>query len=230
MLVVASRVDPSESVPGLDLPRIQLAGLDEAASQALVRRSHPELSRVDESTILQLSAGNPLALLELPIALGVAQPGPRSWIRDDVPLTARLERAFADRVDQLDRTTGTLALVAALQGSDAVHETLSASGELLGEDPEVSAMEPLAVAGLLVTDGVTFAFRHPLVRSALVHRASVSSRNEVHRALAIVLADDPDRSTWHRSMAILGLGRRDRDRPRGRRRPCARPRDPAAGG
>ncbi len=200
-MLLASRIDLNESVPNLDVERIHLAGLDERASRMLLEQSHPDLSHVDEATILELSAGNPLALLELPIALGLAEPGPRGWVSDDVPLTARLERAFAARVDQLDGPTATLALVAALQGSDSVRETLRAADKLLGANGTAAALEPLVSTGLLSSDGVRFEFRHPLVRSAIVQRATVSNRHAVHRALADVLVDDPDRATWHRSMA-----------------------------
>ena len=49
-------------------------------------------------------------------------------------------------------------------------------------------------------------FRHPLMRAAIYHGASLTDRRDVHRALADVLEaeGDADRRAWHAAEAVLG--------------------------
>jgi DNA-binding CsgD family transcriptional regulator len=56
---------------------------------------------------------------------------------------------------------------------------------------------------LVELDGTHLFFRHPLMRSAVVHRSSVGQRELVHAAFAKV-ARDPDRRVWHRAAATTG--------------------------
>ena len=67
------------------------------------------------------------------------------------------------------------------------------------------AATPAAEAGLLEF-GARVLFRHPLVRSVAYRSASLSGRQEVHRALAEATDPelDPDRRAWHRAHAAPG--------------------------
>ena len=77
------------------------------------------------------------------------------------------------------------------------------AGQRLGVPPEATA--PAVEAGL-IEFGTWVRFRHPLVRSAAYHTASVTEWQEVHRALAEVTdpETDPDRRAWHRAQAAPG--------------------------
>ncbi len=46
-------------------------------------------------------------------------------------------------------------------------------------------------------------FRHPLVRSGVLHTANDPARRAAHRALAQLLDHDPGRRAWHRSETVL---------------------------
>jgi DNA-binding CsgD family transcriptional regulator len=59
-------------------------------------------------------------------------------------------------------------------------------------------------AGLITIDGERVAFAHPLARSAVRQAAGVDDRVAVHRALACVLVDQPERAIWHRAAAAVG--------------------------
>jgi hypothetical protein len=54
---------------------------------------------------------------------------------------------------------------------------------------------------MLIVEGDTFRFRHPLVRSAIARSATPEERRAVHQALAATLGVDPDRAVWHRALA-----------------------------
>ncbi len=118
-----------------------------------------------------------------------------------MPLTGRLEGSFADRIAGLGTDEQTALLVAALQDSDTLAETLAALAELTGDDQVSARIDTAIAAGLVTSDGISIRFRHPLVRSAVVGRAPAAQRRAVHLAFARSLAADADRATWHRALA-----------------------------
>ena len=152
--------------------------------------------------VLREAAGNPLAILELPAVVGRREdePGPAGG----VPLTDRLERAFADRVSDLPDATRLLLLVAALSDEDRLDEILEASTAVAGTAVDLDAAVPAAEAGIVNADLQTIRFRHPLIRSAIAQSAGLAERRRVHEALADVLHDQPDRRAWHRAALLSG--------------------------
>jgi predicted ATPase len=101
------------AVTGVDLPVLRLGGLEDDAAAALLTRRSPELPQRLRDQVLAAAAGNPLALLELPKSLGEAdKPG-----TDLLPITDRLQRAFAGQIDRLDDTSQTLLVVVAAEGT-----------------------------------------------------------------------------------------------------------------
>ena len=77
------------------------------------------------------------------------------------------------------------------------------AGRRLGVPAEAAA--PAVEAGL-IEFATWVRFRHPLVRSAAYHSASLSEWQEAHRALAEATdpVTDPDRHAWHRAQAAPG--------------------------
>ena len=75
---------------------LRIDPLDEIASIALLQARNPDLPIAVRDRVLQESAGNPLALVELPKTVGSEAPDD-GLLDADVPLTTRLERAFASR-------------------------------------------------------------------------------------------------------------------------------------
>ena len=81
------------------LPELRLAALDPTEATTLLDATSQGLRLAERKRVLQEAAGNPLALIELPVAsarLEHVKPEPEL-----LPLTTRLERAFADRVSDL---------------------------------------------------------------------------------------------------------------------------------
>ncbi|MFD0395858.1 AAA family ATPase [Streptomyces nogalater] len=98
---------------------VDLAALDGEDARALLRTRHPHLAVITADRILQEAAGNPLALVELPVHLHPDQargvmPLPRRF-----PLGHRLERLFAPRLDRLSGEAVHVLLYAALGGTTA---------------------------------------------------------------------------------------------------------------
>ena len=182
------------------LPDLALPGLDEQASRALLELNGAGLSDELRGRILADAAGNPLALIELPAAAvnldlaGASEP---------LPLTARLEAAFAMRLTAVDADVRALLLLAALADGELA-ELSRAAEALLGAriDTENWTMAVASGLGTLADGG--FRFRHPLMRSAVHHAATGQERRLAHAALARALAGDPDRAVWHRAAAAPG--------------------------
>jgi DNA-binding CsgD family transcriptional regulator len=186
------------------LRELDLGGLEETASTLLLAATAPELDAADRERILREALGNPLALVELPAAWRTASTQSIEREPELVPLTSRLERAFAGRIAELPPPARDLVLVAAIDVDNQLSEILAAASVLAGEPVDVAALDLAARADLVRLDGFRVHFRHPLVRSAVLHAESMTRRMSAHAALARVLVDDPYRRTWHRAQAIVG--------------------------
>ncbi|WP_051324647.1 ATP-binding protein [Candidatus Solirubrobacter pratensis] len=199
LLLAAVRDGYPSALADAGLPEHRLAGLEDATATALLDASAAHLSPTTRNRVLREAAGNPLALLELPAAAG----RPEDALPGGLPLSERLERAFADRVSDLPGDTRVVLLVAALSEEDAIDEILRAAGAVAGTGLDLGAAEPAAEAGIADVDLHTFRFRHPLIRSAVAQSAGLADRRRVHEALADVL-EDRDRRAWHRAALISG--------------------------
>ncbi|HEY2657914.1 MAG TPA: AAA family ATPase, partial [Solirubrobacteraceae bacterium] len=184
------------------LPEYRVSGLDQSTARALLDEVAPELSLAARSRILREAAGNPLALIELPGV--VRQYEDEQWTSGLLPLTERLERAFAARVSELPEATQLALLVAALDDGDAISEILSTASIVAGTTLELDVAAPAGDARIVDVDLQTLRFRHPLIRSAVAQSAALGDRRRAHEALANVLAHDPDRRAWHRAALLSG--------------------------
>ncbi|MDH2413838.1 AAA family ATPase [Nocardioides sp. CER19] len=181
-------------------PTVELLGLADDDARTMLEQHAADLDGADRTRILAEACGNPLALVELPIAW-------RAHGGSDtaVPLTARLERAFAARLTDLPPQTRAAALVAAVNDEGDLAEIIAAAEVLIGHPVGVDALEAAAAAGLLSYDHTRVRFRHPLVRSGVLAAEPMSRRHEAHAATAAALIDQPYRQTWHRAQAIVGI-------------------------
>ena len=202
VLLIAIREGYESAFIRAGLRELWVEGLDAAAAGALLDAHAPHLSPGVRQELLDEARGNPLALLELPAALGADQiGGPELPVQH---LTSRLEKAFAARASELSAATQTLLLVAAIDDGDNLTDVLGATAIIDRDAKPVAALESAIAAGLLVLDNTTFRFRHPLVRSAIQQAASISARQRAHAALAEVLTAQPGRRAWHRAASIIG--------------------------
>ena len=150
------------------LAELRLGPLGPAASAALLdvgAALDPHVRR----RVLEAAAGNPLALVELPLTAVQGGGGLDGWI----PLTRRLEQAFASRLPGLPAVTFTALLAAGLNDGDALAEVLAAASLVAGAGVPVADLAAAQAVGLAEVDGRAVRFRHPLVRSAVCEAAAV---------------------------------------------------------
>jgi DNA-binding CsgD family transcriptional regulator len=196
--------EPSEGFPFAGLPELVVGGLAQGDARVLLDSAlvGPVDERVRDRIIAE-TAGNPLALLELPRGLTPAELAGGFGVPSSVPIANRLGQGFRRRLEALPADTRRLLLTAA---ADPVGDAtlLWRALERLGIGEEAAA--PAQAAGLIEI-GALVRFRHPLVRSTAYRAASVRDRQDVHRALAEATDPevDPERRAWHRAHAAAGF-------------------------
>ena len=204
MLLASVRAGSTLLADNPSMEWVTVAGIDESSASILIDERAPDLTPVLRERVLREADGNPLALLEFPVAM---RSGRLGWteLSEDLPMTVRLERAFASRVGHLPAATRALLTVAALDDGTDLAEMLAAAGIIVGTEVGLEAAQSALDEGLLISDGASAYFRHPLVRSALRHATPLAQRQSGHAALAQVLSDPyPDRAAWHRASSITG--------------------------
>jgi DNA-binding CsgD family transcriptional regulator len=177
------------------LPELAVDGLEDADARELLKTVIP--GRLDERVAGQLLAearGNPLALLELPRGISTTELA-GGYRLAALPLSARIEDSFRQRLLALPDDTQRLLLVAAAEptGDPAL---VWQAAERLGITRV--ALEPAKLDGLIEVEN-RVRFRHPLVRSAIYRATNPKDRRQVHAALgkATDARVDPDRRAWH---------------------------------
>ncbi|WP_329529245.1 AAA family ATPase [Streptomyces sp. NBC_01462] len=196
-LVLATRTTAEDQVLR-QLPEMQVSGLGEADSRALLRAVlQGPLDAAVLDGIVAEARGNPLALLELPRGRTPTQLAFGLGLPNTTPLASRMEQGFIRRLRPLPDQTRRLLLTAAVEPVGDMTVLWRAAGRL-GIPSDAAA--PAAAAGL-IEFGTRVRFRHPLVRSAAWRAADVRDLQEVHGALAEVSELDPDRRAWHRAQA-----------------------------
>jgi len=179
------------SAPAFDaLPRLDLEPLAAEDARRLLRTRQTPVAPADEERVLAAAAGNPLALLELPVEL--AQDLPTATSSHE-----RLRRTFAQRIDALPTEARLGLLLAAAEPDPATVRRAAVLQHL--EDP----LTPAESAGLIRISREALDFRHPVVRSLAYANAPAQERTAAHRALAEALSDagDIDRRAWHLAAA-----------------------------
>jgi DNA-binding CsgD family transcriptional regulator len=179
---------------------IELRPLDDEAAAELLTRRFPTLPARVRQHVLEQARGNPLALTELPDAVGGRVPDSPTDV-SVLALGGRLRALFTSRVSQLPAPTRRLLLFAALHGAGDLR-LLQAAGQ--GRDGLEDLTSAERARLVVVDDGAgRFDFRHPLIRSAVVEVSTSAQRRQAHRELATHLADQPERRAWHLAEAAV---------------------------
>ena len=132
------------TVRGRGTPELRLAGLAAADAAALLDAT-TRLPETVRHQLMEVTHGNPLALLELPRGLTDDQRAGRTPLVGDVTLSAEIEQAFLAQI-RPPEATQRLLLLAAADDSAEIGTVLGAA-ERLG--PAAGALDAAERAGLL---------------------------------------------------------------------------------
>jgi DNA-binding NarL/FixJ family response regulator len=191
---------PDNELAGVD--RMTLTGLLPAdAGQLLAGSVAVDLV----GQLIERTGGNPLALLELTRSLNPRQRRGSAPLPAALPVGARLTDAFARSIVDLSPAARRTVILAAAS-LDSEPEPLLRALDTEGLDPG-TALTEVETAGILVIDGDTVRFRHPLLRNAAWSTATTSERRTAHATLATVHRHRPGARLRH--LAEAGSGTDD---------------------
>ena len=190
---------PPQFVEGM--PVLTLAGLSPTDARDLV----PE--RLADGVVERLvddTGGNPLGIVEIARRLTDAQRVGAAPLPQALPVGDRLGVVYAERLTGLSAPAWRAVLLMALNRS-GTSATVAAALAREGLDV-AAALDEAQDQGVLARHGAELGFRHPLLRTAVLARATSTQQRSAHRALADVLAADPHSlaGTWHRAEAAAG--------------------------
>ena len=195
-LIVAARTELENVFVRSGFHAHLLRPLDDRSSDELLVSTFPALSPNVRLRLRQEAWGNPLALLELPTALGHPEGEPLPPV---LPLTDRLQHVFADRLQSLPEGTREMLLLVVLAGAEN-----SVTLEDCLPPPEgrldLAPAEHAGVVRLNLRTG-RMEFRHPLLRSAVFEFSTSDERRRAHSLLAEAFAVHPGRRAWHLGQA-----------------------------
>ena len=199
-VLLAVRTGEPSPIDGAGLEELVIPGLAaEPARELLEAHAARPVAADTAGWLHEATGGNPLALVELAGEAPRLRPGP---VGDHVPIGARIERALGRRLDALAPEALPPLLAAAVADGEELEPVLGAARELGGS---LAGLEAAEAAGLVTLAPGRVAFRHPLVRSAVLARAAPAARRAAHRAYAAAL--DPvagsERRAWHVAAATL---------------------------
>jgi DNA-binding CsgD family transcriptional regulator len=201
VVLATARDDEPDLLHGAASRVLDLEPLGAGDARRLVDFVAPDLATAAQARVLRFAEGNPLALVELPktASLTLRVSGGSKWL----PLTQRLQAAFAARTERLPAAARTALVLLALNDSESLPELLDALGTA-GTPAQLEVLEPAIAAGLVQLPDGEVRFRHGLMRSAVYHLASPGSRAAGHLALARAVGPGTDRGVLHRARAATG--------------------------
>jgi DNA-binding CsgD family transcriptional regulator/tetratricopeptide (TPR) repeat protein len=181
------------------LPQHRLLPLPDQAAQDLLDRWFPALPPSVRHRVVTEAAGNPLALRDLPEAMTASQRRAAEQLPAVLPLTDRLKDLYATRIRSLPAECRWMLLLAALDddGQDAIRTAGPGCFEMLdpAERAHLVSIDP---------DARKVAFRHSLIRAAVVALSTVADRQRAHRMMADALTAYPERRALHLGEATSG--------------------------
>ena len=174
---------------------LRIGGLHPPDARALLdRRWARRLAPSVMDAIVAAAAGNPLALLEIPVDLSPQQRAGEVPIEGALPWSA--EWAFLSRIASLPVAARQALLLVALAG-EREQDVVPSACRALGLDP--AALDVAQTSGLIRRAGAHFDFVHALARVVISYSAPRADRRAAHAALAEVTAGDS--CVWHSARA-----------------------------
>ncbi len=180
------------------LPVLDLERLSPIAAGQLVDLRSPGLPPIVRARVLAEAAGNPLAIVELARTIPTESAAHGGVMVQPTNLTARLERAFAARLDKLPGAIRNLLLAAALDSRASLDEIRAAAALTRNAPTPPGSLDAAIGGGFVTVVNGELRFRHPLIRTAVRQNAASDEVAEMYGALSRVI-QDPERRLWHRA-------------------------------
>jgi DNA-binding CsgD family transcriptional regulator len=197
LLVAARAPTATESLAGWDADELVLAGL--ARGDALELLAGTGLAPAVAETLLELSLGNPLALVELSAALSEEQRRGVAPVSGPPGGGGALGAALERRVAAAGAEAQRLLVVAAASLDRALAPIIAAARDLGVPD---RALEEAEAAALIEVESGELRFAHPLLRAVSYGSATGADRRRAHGALAAHTGADA--RAWHLAAAAIG--------------------------
>jgi len=200
LLVTVREGEPSPFLEA-GLEEIRLSGLDRTSAAELLRLSAPgPLDSEIAGRILEVAAGNPLAVVEM-AAEAHRFAGSSAHQPPPIPIATTVERAYLRRAGTLSPAVRRVLLLAAASGQTRIDLISRAATEL--SLPRGAMAEAEAATSLVEVRGRCLEFIHPLAAASIYHAASPAEQRAAHRALATAMTapEDADRRAWHLAAA-----------------------------
>ena len=178
VMILAIRDEPGAPPQELGLPAMRIGGLSVAECAELARDLGAELSGSALRSLVQVTGGNPLAVLE---NLAGAADGMGTFEPGRLTLGGVLEQAWGRVFDELPEDTQHSLFVVATDGISGGRNVEAALGTLR---LSLGSLAPAERRGLVRTTDGEIQLRHPLMRSVVVGRTPLWARTAACRALA----------------------------------------------
>lgn len=178
-----------KEVGGTEVHRLVVGPVDRVVIDRILRsRLHADLRPPTVRRIHAAAGGNPFFALEIARAIverGEPPPG------ESLPIPNNLLELTRRRVTRLPEPSRRALTAAALLANPRL-EFVSRHGEV--------ELSPALEADLIIIEGNTIRFTHPLIASTLVERASPLLLRKLHREIAGAL-DDPEERARHLALS-----------------------------
>jgi DNA-binding CsgD family transcriptional regulator len=199
-IVLAVRVEPDVAMPDHGLPMLSLTGLSTRECAQLATAMDVTLSPQKLTSLVGLTGGNPLAVVE-----HLRMPGADPWEgasradSEGVGMHDSLERTWGRLFDQLPEDTRSALFVVVADEDAGGRHTVQALKSL---GLSLTSLGPAERRGLVASSADAIRLRHPLLRPVVLARTPLAERVAGYRALAEVV-DGYSRS-WYLAAAAIG--------------------------
>lgn len=183
---------------------LELEPLSAVDAKRLLENRYPDLTVALRRRILLEARGNPLVLSELTMALHRRRDTGSTAVRWFLPVTDRLEAAFAPQLRTYPVGTRAVLLAASVDESAELTTVLAVARDLLGGTVGAEALDT-AVADDLITPTPGHAtLTHPVLASIIAAAEPEHWVRAAHLSLAARRADSPVAQALHRACATVG--------------------------
>ena len=196
VMILAVREEPGAPPPELGLPALRIAGLSITECAELARELGAEVSRSALRSLVELTGGNPLAVLE---NLAGAASGIGTFEQGELALGVVLERAWGRVFEELPEDTRHALFVVATDGFSRGRH-IAAALTALGLSLE--SLAPAERRGLVRTVDGEIQLHHPLMRPVVMGRTPLWAKAAAYRAIAGVA--EGHRRAWYLAAAATG--------------------------